>query len=88
MRISRRGIVLLAAVALPALLQAAPARAEVYPWCAIYSGSDMGGATNCGFSTLAQCAATVSGIGGYCEPNPRYHASAPPPRRQRRHRHD
>ena len=38
------------------------------PWCAIYS--DRSGATNCGFENLAQCRATVSGIGGYCQPNP------------------
>lgn len=40
-----------------------------YPWCAVYSGDSVGG-TNCGFSTIEQCRATVSGIGGSCEPNP------------------
>jgi hypothetical protein len=43
-----------------------------YPWCA-----DLGkelGATNCGFTTLEQCRATVSGIGGSCKPNPFYRA--------------
>ena len=47
------------------------AHADPYPWCAIYTGRD-GGATNCGFVTLRQCRATVSGIGGFCDRNPRY----------------
>lgn len=34
-------------------------------WCAYYRT----GSTNCGFSTLQQCRATISGIGGYCQPN-------------------
>jgi hypothetical protein len=36
----------------------------------------MGGGRNCGFSTLEQCRATVSGIGGSCEPNLFYPGSA------------
>ena len=47
-----------------------PAQAQNYPWCAQYSGD--GGATNCGFTTLEQCMATVSGIGGFCMRNPQY----------------
>ena len=47
------------------------AAADPYPWCAVYSG-DAGGASNCGFVTLAQCQATVNGIGGFCEPNQFY----------------
>jgi hypothetical protein len=35
-------------------------------WCANYTK----GATNCGFHSYAQCLADVSGIGGYCAPNP------------------
>ncbi|MGA2566474.1 MAG: DUF3551 domain-containing protein [Pseudolabrys sp.] len=54
--------------ALAALLR--PAAAIEYPWCAQYSGGeDGGGGRNCGFSTYEQCMATVSGIGGTCEPN-------------------
>ena len=49
---------------------ATPVRAgNEYPWCAQYRGADSGGGRNCGFSTLEQCRATVSGIGGSCEPN-------------------
>lgn len=34
-------------------------------WCAAYHN----GSQNCGFSTLDQCRATVSGVGGSCIPN-------------------
>lgn len=53
-----------------------------YPWCAVYSESTVG-ATNCGFSTLAQCRATISGIGGACMPNPAYVGPAPRPQPKR-----
>ena len=64
------------ALALPALLASSPARAyempyDPYPWCAVYAG-DGGGGTNCGFLTIEQCRATVSGIGGFCAPNQFY----------------
>src|SRR5215471_12615950 len=42
-------------------------RADYYPWCAQYTLP--GGASNCGFTTLAQCQAAVSGVGGYCIKN-------------------
>jgi hypothetical protein len=54
-----------------------------YPWCAHYSG-DGGGGNNCGFSTLEQCRATVSGIGGSCDPNPFYRPPDRKPGRQKR----
>ena len=61
------------------------ARAVDYPWCADL-GMDLG-ATNCGFVTLEQCRAAISGIGGFCSPNPSYRAverpappARPPPR--------
>ena len=47
-----------------------------YPWCAYYGGRD-GGGPSCGSSTLEQCMATVSGIGGYCARNPYYQEPAP-----------
>src|SRR5262245_41177406 len=58
---------LLLTVSLPA--QAAPY--DPYPWCAAYGGS-WSGVSNCGFKTLQQCMATVSGMGGSCEPNQFY----------------
>jgi hypothetical protein len=79
----------LATMALLALSVILPARADEkpydpYPWCARYSGG-MGGASNCGFLTLEQCQATVSGIGGSCEPNLFYNPRGEP-RHQKRHR--
>ena len=50
-----------------------PAQAQNYPWCADYSG----GGTNCGFVTFEQCLLTVSGIGGFCDPNTQYIPGAP-----------
>jgi hypothetical protein len=66
----------LAALALQVVFAPSPARAydlpyDPYPWCAVYSG-DGGGGTNCGFLTIEQCRATVSGIGGFCAPNQFY----------------
>ena len=59
------------------MLAAAPlAQAREYPWCARYDWTT----TNCGFVSLQQCLATISGIGGRCELNPFY--KAPPPRKR------
>jgi Protein of unknown function (DUF3551) len=46
-----------------------PATADPYPWCANYGTP---GGTNCGFVTIEQCRATISGMGGWCEPNQFY----------------
>ena len=54
------------ASAMAILLGTDMARADG-PWCADYT---RGGGTNCGFYTYGQCAATVSGVGGYCRRNP------------------
>jgi hypothetical protein len=64
------------------------ATADPYKWCAVYGG-DMGGASNCGFVTIEQCRATISGIGGSCEPNQFYTGpDEKPAKRTRKHRHD
>ena len=47
------------------------ARADPYHWCAEYAGAGMEG-SNCYFMTEAQCKAQVSGVGGFCRPNPYY----------------
>ncbi len=39
--------------------------ADAAPWCAFYQDSG----TNCGFYTLQQCHAALSGNGGYCALN-------------------
>lgn len=72
----RPGTLALTAIVLSAAVPSTPTSAydmpyDPYPWCAVYSG-DAGGASNCGFLTMAQCRATVSGIGGFCEPNQFY----------------
>jgi hypothetical protein len=64
-------------------LAADAAQADPYRWCAEYSGRGLGGSSNCGFMTLGQCQATVSGIGGYCRPNPFYTGPSGPPRKSK-----
>lgn len=51
---------------------ASPAQADPYQWCAIYGGDFGGGGTNCYFTTLSQCQATLSGNGGICRRNTEY----------------
>jgi Protein of unknown function (DUF3551) len=72
----------LAGLILAMLLHTGPVHAQNYPWCAQYSG-DVGG-QNCGFNTLQQCRATVSGVGGFCFENPM--AQVNQPRRRNRER--
>ena len=63
-----------------------PATADPYKWCAVY-GNGFGG-SNCGFVTLEQCRETISGMGGFCEPNQFYTGpeKAPAKRTHKRHR--
>ena len=68
--------VTLGAAATLTMLASEPAQAREYPWCAHYGGSD-NDSTNCGFETREQCRAAVSGVGGYCQTNPRYTLAAP-----------
>jgi hypothetical protein len=44
------------------------------PWCAFY-GTGFSG-RNCGFYSFEQCRASVSGIGGFCQPNTFSYGSA------------
>jgi hypothetical protein len=80
-----------APVAVAAMLAAAPAQAQNYPWCAYYAMGDDGGGTNCGFVSYEQCMATLSGMGGFCVQNNQYHPPAGPSgqrhaqRRSRKH---
>jgi hypothetical protein len=82
MHLTHRGTMVLATFLLMAAL-APSARAyempyDPYPWCAVYSGGSEFGGSNCGFLTLEQCRATVSGIGGFCEPNQFYNPRRSP----------
>jgi hypothetical protein len=71
------GLVALVLIGVGAVTRPADA-AVIYPWCAFMGRAGQ----NCGFSTYAQCRATVSGIGGYCGINPFW--NGPPPGRGRR----
>ncbi|MEJ2375090.1 MAG: DUF3551 domain-containing protein [Pseudolabrys sp.] len=89
MRMVRFSALALAVLATPMLLLPSTARSyerpyDPYPWCAVYSGA-MSGASNCGFLTWEQCMATVSGVGGFCEPNQFYNPGRRAPRHYRRH---
>jgi hypothetical protein len=64
-------VFILPATLAPVWAQGQPFPYDPYPWCAVYSGRG-GGASNCGFRTWDQCMATVSGIGGFCQPNQFY----------------
>jgi hypothetical protein len=79
------GIALAAGFVAVALGTAATASAQTYPWCAEYGNGRNGGGTNCGFVTLAQCQATVFGVGGYCQQNPLYSAAVEKPGKRHRH---
>jgi hypothetical protein len=57
------------AIAVAAVVSLAPRNAHAetyYPWCAFYDEWTY----NCGFVTMAQCLATISGVGGVCRRNP------------------
>jgi hypothetical protein len=61
------------------------ARAENYPWCAVLNVGDA--SYNCGFTTIEQCRATASGLGGICERNLFYDEPVrAPAKRARMHR--
>jgi hypothetical protein len=81
---ARAAVAVCAVVTLGALDAATPARAQG-AWCAEYSGMD--GGTNCGFYTLQQCRAAISGVGGTCSPNPWASVNNPTQRRKARQRY-
>src|SRR5260370_13614411 len=54
-------------------------------WCAFY-GTGFSG-RNCGFYSFEQCRASVSGIGGFCQPNT-FSAPAAAREPRRRYRRD
>lgn len=61
-----------AVFALLALGGAAQAqRYTQYPVCAVYGGF-ANRVVSCAFNNFAQCQMSVSGRGGFCEPNPDY----------------
>ena len=82
-------LLVLIAICVALLSICAGAKAQDYPWCAVYGGFDDGG-TNCGFTTYEQCMATASGMGSNCQPNTQYQSPPGPHsalRVQRRYPH-
>jgi hypothetical protein len=78
----RGGLVVLMILASALSPASAMEKYDPYPWCAVYSDNEGTGGTNCGFLTIEQCRATVSGIGGFCEHNQFYNPR--PPARSRK----
>jgi hypothetical protein len=83
----RRFLAVMLSSAFVGLASVVPAAAEVtYPWCARYAEQPrtcsltdpaqcrvlVSGTLNCGFVSLDQCRAALSGNGGSCEVNPLY----------------
>ena len=65
MRIGYRLSTIVSCLLLTSVLCSGQLRAaDPYKWCAV----DSGGGTNCGFVTVEQCRASISGMGGFCEP--------------------
>ncbi|MBI3703210.1 MAG: DUF3551 domain-containing protein [Rhizobiales bacterium] len=81
-----RKLVLAAIFGAAAAALSAPgnAHADPYKWCAVLNMGDA--AYNCGFVTVEQCRATVSGIGGFCERNPFYSEPGRKPEKSQRPR--
>ena len=66
----RRIVVTVGAIAAFGISLVTTAAADPYRWCAVYSYDVE--IRNCGFVTIEQCRAAISGVGGYCEANPFY----------------
>jgi len=64
-----KGLAIAAGLAISLSFITSSATADPYRWCAAYGTP---GGTNCGFLTIEQCRATLSGNGGWCEPNQFY----------------
>ena len=70
------------AVAMVGIIATAlPAKAVDWPWCATTYGDSA--VTTCGFASLQQCQAYISGMWGDCHPNARYRGERSPRRNDR-----
>ena len=68
----------LSAAGVATLATSAPAAAYDYPWCV--QGRGVGIPGDCSYQTYAQCLASASGRGLYCNSNPRAAFGRLPPR--------
>jgi hypothetical protein len=80
----RRFIIAIASVVAFGIWFGETASADPYKWCANYTF----GTRNCGFVTIEQCRASVSGVGGSCAPNPSYTGPDEKPAKRTRKRHN
>ena len=83
MRLIRNSLLLAGVALLAGMLAGHAQSAYDYPWCAQYT--DKVGGQACYYATLAQCMATMSGIGGNCVQNPGYRGTAHVERHPRRY---
>ena len=60
------------AVAAAVVVIEKPAEAQGGGWCVYFDEGGGGGGRDCGFATLQECQAEVSGVGGNCSPSPYY----------------
>ena len=65
MRKTLFGVTVIVVVTASMFCTVGAASADPYKWCAVDSNS---GGTDCGFVTIEQCRATITGKGGACEP--------------------
>jgi hypothetical protein len=80
------GLAVAAGFAASSFFAIGAASADPYKWCAVYGAY---AATNCGFMTIEQCRATISGAGGSCMPNQFYTGpDKTPTKRSRKHSKD
>lgn len=82
---TRVNVIALAATMAAVAAVTAPAKAAEWPWCAdMFEGGPGGGtATNCGFISWEQCQTYISGMNGWCRPNPFYREERPRRRGER-----
>jgi Protein of unknown function (DUF3551) len=76
----------LSAAGVATLATSAPAAAYDYPWCV--QGRGVGIPGDCSYQTYAQCEASASGRGLYCNSNPRAALNQMPRRRAPRGTYD
>ena len=79
-------LALTALVLLGTSVFAQPAKADPYPWCAIYGGGSQGGGESCYYLTFERCLDQIRGMGGFCNPNPGYTGPRPGRSSQGRYR--
>lgn len=68
-KINLKSLLALSFVAFGGLAGSTTAAQAEGTWCAVAGGS--AAYSNCGYHSFRQCMASVRGVGGTCQPNPR-----------------